>query len=81
MVINEEGKLRSLPPTIAYIKDNQVIDYVCGNAVFLRYDDNGDFCSLRDEDFPYIKHRYGENGMLTLQEEQGLAHHVLLFKG
>ena len=55
LVCNEEGKIKHLQPNVAWIEDEKVIDIICGNCLLCRYNDKGDFVSIKDEDVEYIK--------------------------
>lgn len=77
MVLNEEGKLKSLAPTIAYVKNGQILDFIAGNA-FVTRKNGDDFGSVSDEDVVYFKHRYGNHAIV---ESEGIPHHVLVFDG
>lgn len=78
MVINEEGKFKPLKPTIGFAQGNQLIDYVAGNAVFLASNDEGDFCSLTEEEIAYLLKRYGQHGTVNIDGE---SHHIIVFSG
>ena len=78
LVVNEEGKIHKLEPTIGFAKDEQLIDYIAGNAVLLRSNREGDFDSLTDEDVAYLSHRYSTHGIVTVFEQ---PYHAHIFKG
>lgn len=49
---NEEGKIYQLPPNF-WIANKR--DFVCGNVVFFKTDDEGEETSLEDEDIKMIE--------------------------
>ena len=53
VVVNEEGKLRGLQPTLALVHDGEVIDCLVGQLFFCSTDKD-DFASLNDEQIKYI---------------------------
>ena len=53
VVVNEEGKLRGLQPTIALVHDGEVFDCLVGQIFFCSTDED-DFASLNDEQIKYI---------------------------
>jgi len=55
IVCNEEGKINHLQPTVAWIEDGEVIEIICGNCFLCRYNDEGNFVSIKNEDVEYIK--------------------------
>lgn len=71
IVINEEGKLMGLIPTIYIVKDGKVVDTINGNAIFTSHDEEGNLSSLDQKqlDFleQYIKESisifYGQDGV------------------
>ena len=50
IVLNDEGKLLGLPINRAWIVDNKVIDIIVGEALICRHDDEGNFCSIHEDD-------------------------------
>lgn len=78
LVVNEEGKLKPLEPTIGFAKGEHIVDYTAGNAVLLRSNQEGDFDSLTDEDIAYLTSRYGTHGILSMDDT---SYHVHIFKG
>ncbi|AJD93425.1 hypothetical protein JMA_41070 (plasmid) [Jeotgalibacillus malaysiensis] len=77
MVLNDEGKMKQLPPTIAYVKDREVVDFVAGNA-FITRRTGEDFGSVTDEDFRTIQSYYHGHAALSVDGEH---HHVIVFDG
>lgn len=74
LVMHEEGKLIPLEPSIGFAMDNRIIDYISGNAVLLRSNEEGDFDSLTDEDVSYLKRRYGTQGILSQGNKSYVVH-------
>lgn len=65
IIVNEEGKLINLEPSIALNYKGQMIDYFCGNVIFIgtketKYGTEND--SLTDEQINFIK-KYVFNGL------------------
>lgn len=77
MVLNDEGKMLNLPPTIAYVKDREVVDFVAGNA-FITRRTGEDFGSVTEEDFRTIQSYYHGHAALSVDGEH---HHVIVFDG
>lgn len=49
-LVNENGKYKGYPPTLAICNENKdVLDVVVGNICFLKYDENGDLFALDKE--------------------------------
>lgn len=47
--INEEGKMKHLPPTFQLCSaDDKILDYIVGNVVFTAYNEQGDTFGLSD---------------------------------
>ena len=57
LVCNEEGKINNLKPNVVWIEEGKVVEIICGNCFLCRYNDAGDFISVKDEDVNYIKSR------------------------
>lgn len=54
-VINEEGKLKELPPTAAWVRDGKVLDILVGNILVVRDGPNGTTVPLLESDIPTVK--------------------------
>ena len=54
-IVNEEGKLRELPPTVAWIRDGRVLDILVGNVLVVRDDARGATLPIEESDLPIIK--------------------------
>ena len=57
MVINEEGKyMDDLEPQIAILGkvNNQILDLIYGNCIFVSHDDNGETIGLNDEQIKVV---------------------------
>ena len=78
LVSNEEGKVISLEPTIGFAKGQELIDYIAGNAVLLRSNEESDFDSLTDADIDYLMSRYETQGVVTMGEK---SYHIHIFNG
>lgn len=59
LICNDEGKLIGLPPNRALLygvsKLDTVYDFIAGNCLCVRHDDEGNFTSILDEDLAVIK--------------------------
>ncbi len=59
LICNEEGKLEGLPPNRAlyYEADGKdtIYDFVVGNCLCVRYNDEGNFTSILEEDLAVIQ--------------------------
>ena len=53
VVVNEEGKLQRLQPTLALVHDGEVLGCLVGQFFFCSTDED-DFASLNDEQIKYI---------------------------
>ena len=58
LVINDEGKIKGLPINRT-IRNNvgEIVDFICGNILCLRHDDEGNFDSILESDIPEIEKR------------------------
>lgn len=54
MVINEEGKLLGLEPTLALLRGHQVVEVICGPVLFVSHDDEGNTVSLNHNQSSYL---------------------------
>lgn len=54
MVINDEGKLLGLEPTLAILKGSQVVEVICGPILFVSHDEEGNTVSLNDNQTEYL---------------------------
>lgn len=58
LVINDEGKIQSLPLNRAIRTDTgEIADFICGNILCVRHDEEGEFISILEEDIPEIEKR------------------------
>ena len=55
MIINEDGKNRNLPPNRLWFKEGQYQDIIVGNIECVRFNEEGDFLSIEEEDIPKIE--------------------------
>lgn len=49
-IMNDEGKIKRLPPNRAIIMDNKVVDIICGNILCVRHDDKGNYIDILESD-------------------------------
>lgn len=70
IVINESGKLLDLKPTMIILnkKTLEVVDTIMGSVIFASYTEEGDLCSLSDEQIEYINKNIGNNISLLFEE-------------
>lgn len=54
LILNEEGKLVGLHPSVLFVRDGEVLDYIAGNAIFCTVDADGDWVGLSDEMIGHI---------------------------
>ncbi len=58
LVLNDEGKLDSLPLNRVWLgKDGNILDILVGNVLACRFDSEGDFTSILESDIPVILER------------------------
>ena len=58
LVLNDEGKLNGLPFNRVWKdKDNKILDILAGNILACRFDNEGNFTSILDNDIPVILER------------------------
>ena len=58
LVLNDEGKLDSLPLNRVWLgKDGNILDILVGNVLACRSDNEGDFTSILESDIPVILER------------------------
>lgn len=58
VVANDEGKLEHLLPNRAWLDDKgNVLDILVGNLMVCRFDDEGNFTSIKESDVPVILKR------------------------
>ena len=72
MVINEDGKfMDELKPQIAIIGkvNNQVLDIIYGNCIFVSHDDNGETVGLNDKQIKVVMNELKLNVMLTHKDD------------
>ena len=61
VVVNEEGELQRLQPTLALVHDGEVLGCLVGQFFFCSTDED-DFASLNDEQIKYIMDNIVFNG-------------------
>lgn len=55
LIVNEEGKIQHLPYNRALVDKGVVYDILVGNIIACRFDDEGNFASIRKDDEEIIK--------------------------
>ena len=73
VIMNDEGKLKGYPVNRAILdEDGQVLDFIVGNCLCVRHNDEGEFISIKESDKELIeKHLIPillvtEKGILTV---------------
>lgn len=67
MIINEEGKLIQLEPTIAIMDNGEAIDVVAGNVIFAGHNDNGETIGLTDVQVALVYQLLMKEGLFSSQ--------------
>ena len=73
MIVNEEGKLFNLPPSILLIHDGEVCDMIAGSAIFvgLKYTEEGiENTDLTNEQIEFINKLINYNSFGMTKEGQ-----------
>lgn len=73
MVINEEGKyMDDLEPQIAILGkvNNQILDLIYGNCIFVSHDDNGETIGLNDEQIKVVMEELKLDVTLIQKDEE-----------
>lgn len=55
MIINENGKLIPLPPTVILTKNDKIIDVIHGNIIFASHDSHGNTIGLSESQVGILK--------------------------
>lgn len=55
VIINEEGKINRLNKELAIVKDDKIIDVICGNCIFTSTDDEGNTIGLSDKQMDIVR--------------------------
>lgn len=55
MVINEEGKLNGMEPTLVLLQGRKVVEVICGPILFVSHDNRGNTVSLNHSQMEYLK--------------------------
>ncbi|MCI9050659.1 MAG: DUF3846 domain-containing protein [Lachnospiraceae bacterium] len=55
IVLNDEGKLNNLPLNRVWKSEEEIFDILVGNIFCCRYDEEGNFSSILEEDIPIIQ--------------------------
>lgn len=57
LICNDEGKLGTGVPMAAWIEDGKVVDIIYGNFLVCRYNNNGEFVSIKESDVKVIREK------------------------
>lgn len=57
-VLHGEGKVIGLPPTLAWIKGEEVIDVLAGDIFFCREGEEGELANIEKEDIDFIREHF-----------------------
>ena len=74
--LNDVGKLDGLMPNIAIRSDGQIVDYLAGNLVIAKADEEGRTIGLTDEDIQHIKEYFEANDAINFTV---LNQHVFVY--
>lgn len=66
LVCNDEGKILELMPSLAIMDNNEIVDVICGNCFLCRFDDEGNFNDIKDDDIEKIKEKVS---LITVLQE------------
>lgn len=73
VIINEEGKLQGLRPTIAIMVGDKIVDTLNGNVIFASYDtEKEEFVSLSSEQVSFVSN-YIRGDSLVYHDENGCS--------
>lgn len=65
VILNEEGKLQGLKPTMIIMNGDEIVDTLNGNVVFVSTDDEeGNFVSLTDDQIKFLSDYVRGNSMI-----------------
>ncbi|MBP3930248.1 MAG: DUF3846 domain-containing protein [Peptostreptococcaceae bacterium] len=70
IIINEEGKLLDLKPSMVVMNEGKIIDIIHGNVIFTSYDNYGNQKSLTQEQTDYILELVNKRVKFELGEER-----------
>ncbi len=57
VILNEEGRLEELSPRAVHYEWGNIMQVIVGDCFVCRFDDNGMFSSVREDDIKYINKR------------------------
>ncbi len=57
VILNEEGRLEELSPRVVHYEWGNIMQVIVGDCFVCRFDDNGMFSSVREDDVKYINKR------------------------
>lgn len=88
MIINDEGKLLELPPSLLILQDvnsdnheENIVELLAGNVVFARHTEDGETISVRDGDLELIKSKLVYSGLEYLDEDKRVPLKAVLIDG
>lgn len=58
IICNEEGKINGMKPNRAIRTEGQILDIIAGNMFVVNFNDEGEFCSLTDEQISEITEKF-----------------------
>lgn len=64
LVINEEGKIINLEPSMVFLNKGNIVDMVMGNVVFVKVDEEGNTIPLNDEDVVFVEKYINSNRVI-----------------
>ena len=70
LIINAEGKINGLDPSLVLIHENEPFDVVAGTVFFTTTDSDGDFKSLSDEQIKYLEEKIGNKHRKISQDNR-----------
>lgn len=73
LIVNDEGKLLELDPCLALVYRNEIVDYVCGDIIFVgtkSTDDGLENDNLSDEQIEFIQSKLFSNLKCLLTKDK-----------
>lgn len=77
MWIDDEGKMKGLPPTIALLHEGELVDVIVGNCVFSKYNSEGETLGLDAHEVGIVDRWIREQKVVGLQMKDGKTISVL----
>lgn len=79
--VNEEGKLKSLPPNFAIIRkdDDELLDIVMGDIIITSADEEGNTVGLTDEELQVLKVYFNFNEGIMINNNPNLTVNKIMF--